>query len=290
MQVVDLAEMMNGGTENCDLYGQVMMGAKPVYPPKTCNDEETEAIRVSLAWGETPDDLDLYSFRIDAEDPKETCLAYYCDQKELCGCMEFTEDVKTGGLNGTESISYCCNDPEYYMIYVDDVSGKGASMKKSEAKILITKESGTQTVLSLNPANTPSGSEARYWLAGCMVIVDQEPEFTIVDKFFEEDPTVVDPLYCYNLFNELTKVEDPMIPTNVVISSAISKLPINEATVRITSTTGDVRAYEDTTSADGEALVYVDEPGTYAVIVSAEGYIPDSDILVIECAEDALED
>ena len=290
MQIVDLAEMMNGGTENCDLYGLVMMGAKPVYPPKTCNDEETEAIRVSLAWGETPDDLDLYSFRIDAEDPEDTCLAYYCDQKELCGCMEFTEDVKTGGLNGTESISYCCNDPEYYMIYVDDVSGKGTSMKRSEAKILITKDSGTQTVVSLNSANTPSGSEARYWLAGCMVIVDQEPEFTIVDKFFEEDPTVEDPLYCYNLFNELTKVEDPMIPTNLVISSAISKLPINEATVRITSTTGDVRAYEDTTSADGEALVFVDEPGTYGVIVSAEGYIPDSDILVIECAEDALED
>ena len=290
MQVVNLAEMMSDGAENCDLCGLVMMGAKPVYPPKTCNDEETQAIRVSLAWGETPDDLDLYSFRIDAEDPEETCLAYYCDQKELCGCMEFTEDVKTGGLNGTESISYCCNDPEYYMIYVDDVSGKGTSMKNSEAKILITKESGTQTVLSLSPENTPSGADARYWLAGCMVIVEQEPEFTIVDKYFEEDPTVADPLYCYNLFNELTKVEEPMIPTYLVISSAISKLPINEATVRITSTEGDIRAYADTTSADGEAVVYVDDPGTYAVIVSAEGYIPDSDILVIECAEDALED
>ena len=86
---------------------------------------------MTLAWGATPKDLDLYSYRVSQEDPQDYCLAYYCDEKELCDCMEFSGDVKTGGTSGVETITYCCNEPEYYMIYVDDVSGKGSSMKSS---------------------------------------------------------------------------------------------------------------------------------------------------------------
>ena len=108
--VVDLAEMTADG-ENCDLYGLVMLGSKPVVQPPVCEDAETEGIRLSLAWGSTPQDLDLYSYRVSAEDPQDYCLAYYCDEKELCDCMSFNEDIKTSGYNGTETITYCCNDP-----------------------------------------------------------------------------------------------------------------------------------------------------------------------------------
>ena len=287
--VVDLAEMMEDG-ENCDLFALVMLGAKPVVPPAECTDVETEGIILSLAWGETPDDLDLYSYKVDAEDPTDYCLAYYCDEKELCDCMSHNEDVKTGGTNGTETISFCCNNPEYYMIFVDDVSGKGDSMKSSGAEILISAAGVTQTVASVDSATAPSGSEARYWLAGCMLIEEQEPKFTVVDKYFEGSPKEVDPLYCYNLFNELTSEPEPAIKTYVEVTNAISKLPINDAIVKVTSTSTEVRAYEETSGADGKTLMDIDEPGTYKIVVTSTGYIPDADYLEINCNEDSFED
>ena len=288
-QIIDLSEMMGDG-ENCDLYALVMLGAKPVVPPPECNDAESEGIIMSLAWGATPDDLDLYAYRVDAEDPDDYCLAYYCDEKELCDCMQFNEDIKTSGLNGSETITFCCNNPEYYMIYVDDVSGKGDSMKNSGASLIVSKGDTSQSVAEINKNTVPSGSEARYWLAGCMIIEEQEPKFTIVDKYFDRNPREVDPLFCYNLFNELNSEEEPLIPTYIDVSNAISKLPVNGATVRLTSTDGEVRSTESTVGADGSTVLYIAEPGTYKVVVTASEYIPDADYLDIICEEDEFAD
>ena len=286
--IVDLADMMENG-ENCDLAAFVMLGAKPQVEEAKCENATTDGITVTLAWGATPKDLDLYSYRVSQEDPQDYCLAYYCDEKELCDCMEFSGDVKTGGTTGVETITYCCNEPEYYMIYVDDVSGKGSSMKSSEAEIFVSRGTTTQSVAAIESSSVPSGSNARYWLAGCMLFEDQLPKFTLVNKFYKESPKEADPLFCYNLFNELTDSNGDQIPTYVEVSNAISKLPISNAVVKITSTGSEVKAYEEKTGADGDALTYVTEPGTYKIVVSASGFIPDADYLEIYCDEDDFE-
>eukprot|EP00090_Calanus_glacialis_P046780 TRINITY_DN934_c0_g1_i4.p1 TRINITY_DN934_c0_g1~~TRINITY_DN934_c0_g1_i4.p1 ORF type:complete len:3509 (+),score=786.17 TRINITY_DN934_c0_g1_i4:1199-10528(+) len=287
-QNVNLQELMSGAEPNCDLFSLVMMGAKPVFPPLECGDAETEGVRVTLAWAEEPADLDLYSYKVSRTNPQDTCLAYYCDQKELCGCMEFTNDVTTGGLNGTESISYCCNEPEVYMIYVDDESTEGRTMGTSEARILITEPTGTQEIIRVNPTNVPSGTDARYWLAGCMVIEETVPRFTRVDQYFAQDPKVVDPLFCYNLIKSMEPIEDPVYVT-VTVTDAITSRPIAGAVVKLSLTENETpRVYEEVSSEDGVALAILDAPGSYEVFVEADGYIPDRDTLTVLCAEDGL--
>ena len=289
-QIINLQAMMTGEDPNCDLFGLVMMGARPVFPPLECGDVETEGVRVSLAWAEEPADLDLYSFRVSMDDPEDTCLAYYCDQKELCGCMEFSNDVQTGGLNGTEAISYCCNDPEAYMIYVDDASTRGVTIKDSEARIVLTQTSGTSTVIQIDPETAPSGSDARYWVAGCMKIVETVPEFISVNRFFAEDPTVIDPQLCYNLFTVADPQEVPLIPTTVTVNNGVTGLPISGAVVKINAPLADgrpARVYE-VSSVDGVARTNLEEAGVYEVIVQADGFIPDRDQLDVACLNDGL--
>ena len=291
-QLVNFADMMSGPDPNCDLFGLVMMGARPVFPPLECGDVETEGVRVTLAWAEEPADLDLYSFRVSMDDPTDTCLAYYCNQKELCGCMEFTADVTTGGLNGTESISYCCNDPEAYLIYVDDASTKGVTMGDSEAKIMLTQTSGTTEVIRIDPDSTPSGTDARYWVAGCMKIVETVPEFVSVNRFFAEDPTVVDPLFCLNLFSDIDTDPLPIIPVTVTVNNAITGLPIDGALVKLNTVPAPgsesaPRSYEEVTL-EGVAFTILDAAGPYEVIVEADGFIPDRDDLQVVCLEDGL--
>ena len=289
MQVVNLQEMMTGEEPNCDLFGLVMMGARPVFPPLECGDAETEGVRVTLAWAEEPADLDLYSFKVSRSDPQDTCLAYYCDQKELCGCMEFTNDVTTGGLNGTESISFCCNEPEVYMIYVDDESTKGVTMGTSEARILLTESTGTQEIIRINPSNVPSGTDARYWVAGCMVIEDTVPQFTPVDQYFAVDPRVVDPLFCLNLINTLDPPDDPMIPAEVIVTDANTNLPIAGAAVKLTLEGSEgARGYEIISPEDGKAFTILMAAGNYEVIVEADGYITNRDSLTVICSDDGL--
>ena len=91
-------------------------------------------------------DLDLFSFRVRSEDPSDRCLTYYCDQKELCGCTTFDSDNRNGGLNGTEMITYCCDNNDSHMIYVDDQSGRGSSMLNSGAQLTLTSRERTMRV------------------------------------------------------------------------------------------------------------------------------------------------
>ena len=290
MQVVDLQEMMTGEDPNCDLIGLVEMGARPVFPPKECGDAETEGVRITLAWGENPADLDLYSYKVSRDDPQDTCLAYYCDQKELCGCMEFTNDVTTGGLNGTESISYCCNEPEIYMIYVDEKSTKGLTMKTSEARIYLTESSGTREVIKIDPSNVPSGLDARYWIAGCMVIEETVPQFTKVDQYFSQDPKVSDPLLCYNLIKSISSTPTPMIPAVITVKDQKTNLPIIGAVTKLSLISDTIeRVVEEITIDDGTALATLDSPGTYEIIVEADGYITDRDTLTVACRSDELD-
>ena len=79
--------------------------------------------------------------------PEDRCLAYYCDGKDPCDCVSFRTDNKRGGLEGAESINYCCTDDATHMLYVDDIKGKynGMGWAPAGAKITIMNATITRT-------------------------------------------------------------------------------------------------------------------------------------------------
>merc|ERR1712142_1242600 len=96
----------------------------------------------------------------------------------------FEVDNKNGGLNGSETITYCSTDEYTNMVYVDDLSGQGSSLMSSEARLVIIGSDRTEEVV-LNPNEENADGQRynilvissilyiyfvipRYWLAGCL--------------------------------------------------------------------------------------------------------------------------
>ena len=94
-------------------------------------------VTVSLTWTETPQDLDLYGYKVgQAAGNESRCLVYYCDGKDPCDCAKFLVDSKEGGLAGGETITYCCVPDQLkytHMLYVDDFSSTNVNGEKSLA-------------------------------------------------------------------------------------------------------------------------------------------------------------
>ena len=117
--------------DECEIFSPVQLTPLPPRPPKKC-------VRMSLTWGETPEDLDLYSHRVSRNETTEQCLTYYCDGKDPCNGTVFDIDNKNGGLNGSETITYCNTEDFSNMVFVDDLSGEGSSLLSSRARLIIT--------------------------------------------------------------------------------------------------------------------------------------------------------
>ena len=289
-QVVDMSATSNDKQPNCDVNCTITRPPINLEPKDVCTNKTTDKIKISLAWGSKASDLDLYSYRVNAKDPQDKCLAYYCDQKLLCGCMQFGRDVKGSGLNGVETISYCCTKPEVYMIYVDDAGDQGKEMPGSDARISLTDRSGTQEVLRLSPITSRSDVEARYWLAGCLTISHNVPQFTAVNRLVATDPKIADPLFCYNYLRSLQKPKPTRsIPVTVTVNNAISNLVIGGAVVQLVALGGGTTVTEAVTLSRGVAHLTVEKPGDYQLLSEASGFIPDREILRVKCAEDGFQ-
>ena len=286
------AEKENG-EPNCDKDLTISRPPQPLHDLDKCSDGSTDKIKLSLAWETSsagkPVDMDLFSFRVNSAQPNDTCLAYYCDEKYLCGCMEFGEDVKTGGLTGVETVSFCCDNPEVYMIFASDANDKGLGILDSDARITISQRSATREVIRLDAKTAEPGPDAHYWLAGCLTITDNAAQFTEVNKFSALDPSTSDPLFCYNLLNSLSKpAKKQPIPVSINVDDAISNLAIEGAVVRLSPLEGGTTVSEAVTGSSGLAHFVVDKPGTFEIITSATSFIPDRDILTVICIEDGF--
>jgi hypothetical protein len=119
-----------------------------------------------------------------------------------------------------------------------------------------------------------------------MKIVETVPEFISVDRYFSEDPTVVDPLYCLNLFFDADPPAPPVIPAKVTVNNSVTGLPISGAVVKFNAEQ-PTRVYE-ASSVDGIASTNLNEAGLYEIIVEADGFIPDRDELLVVCLNDGL--
>merc|ERR1719369_128682 len=110
-------QTINVDMGNCEVEAPIVF--IPINPDITCEG----GVRVSLTWNKKASDLDLYSFKVGNQDPWNRCLTYFCDGKLECGCAKFDTDNHAGALNGSETISYCCNNIDAsHTLFVDDFS------------------------------------------------------------------------------------------------------------------------------------------------------------------------
>ena len=139
--------------DECEMFSPVELTPLPPTPPNAC-------VRMSLTWGESPEDLDLYSHRVHRNETEDQCLTYYCDGKDPCNGTAFDIDNKNGGLNGSETITYCNTEGFSNMVFVDDLSGEGASLLSSRARLLITGSDQVQEII-LNPEEATGAENKR---------------------------------------------------------------------------------------------------------------------------------
>jgi len=208
----------------------------------------------------------LYGWKVGQADSSQRCLAYYCEGKDPCDCVKFNIDNKQGGLNGTESISYCCTNDATHMIYVDDFSGKGTSLANSGAEIKIIGNTRTEVY----PLDGTKAVGKRYWLSGCLVFKDGDFKYLPSHDYFDTKPNVADALYCYNKNIESTKPPSGNWTIHLTIRDAVTNLPIGGASV--VAEKGDY-SVEGTADSAGVVVMKVAESGLYAIIIKAVGYI-----------------
>ena len=153
--------------------------------------------RLSLTWGQQPQDLDLYSYRVSENKTEDQCLTYFCDGKDPCQGVDFNTDNKAGGEAGSETITYCEVDDFSHMVWVDDRSGLGASLLGSEARLVITAGNGESQEVVLRPSEGQEPT-SRYWLAGCLTTTPTSFSFLTLNQFTSDSPDLEQPLHCHS--------------------------------------------------------------------------------------------
>ena len=226
-------------------------------------------VRLSLIWGKEPADLDLYSFKVNSADTDERCLTYYCDGKDPCGCASFDVDNTRGGEEGAETITYCgCNEHEDFthMVWVDDLSGKGASMLSSQARILVTDAGGMTQEVKLVPGEQEA---ARYWVAGCLTTNSSSFSFTPLNQMSAEEPSEGMPLQCHTKSQLQAKQPLTSASLNVSVANTLGQ-PLPNASV-ILSSGGSTRT--EKVGAKGFVIIRGIRTGNYSLSVEHQGYV-----------------
>jgi len=228
-------------------------------------------VEISLTWGEDPQDLDLFSYRVHEFVTDDQCETFYCDGKDPCSGIKFLNDTKTGGNTGTETITYCGVDDYSNMVWVDDRSGLGASLIDSEAKLIITSDEKTQEV-TLRPAEGQQPGD-RYWLAGCLTTNSRYNtfDFLVLNQFTTGKPDIEQPLHCHS---RTTLDNNPSTPrANIHVSVSTSQgAPLSGAMVSLSTV---METYSRTTEEDGQLVLPVTEEGPFSLIAQLDGYVPE---------------
>ena len=236
--------------DQCNLFDPVEMTPLPPTPPPSC-------VRLSLSWGPQPQDLDLYSYRVNNNNSTDQCLTFFCDGKDPCNGTVFDIDSKNGGLNGSETITYCETEDFSNMVYVDDLSGKGSSLLGSQARLTIT-GSGRSEEFVLDPSAASDDENSRYWLAGCLSTTnDGKFDFTQVNKFTADEPSLEEPLNCHNRMRlNAAKSSYTQKLTNsyaeVLVKDAESGLALSDSMVTLSTSKS---SYSLLTKEDGKTRI-----------------------------------
>jgi len=265
---------VNMTQEECELITPVELTPLSPEPPADC-------VRLSLTWGENPQDLDLYSYRVNTNETEDQCLTYYCDGKDPCNGTAFEVDNKSGGLNGSETISYCSTEEYTNMVYVDDLSGQGASLLNSHARLVIVGAELTQEIV----LDTSDASEEnnRYWLAGCLTTTNSGRfEFITLNAFMDVQPNIESPLHCNSIVSASNVHYDPLenASARIVVVNALTDEPLEGV---MTTMTGDIGSITGQTRADGSINIPVSQNGRYSILSELDGYVQEAVAIEVDC-------
>jgi len=266
--------VVNMTSDECDIIHPVSLTPLSPEAPSDC-------VRLSLTWGEEPQDLDLYSYRVHENNTEDQCLTYYCNGKDPCNGTAFEVDNKNGGLNGSETITYCSTDEYTNMVYVDDLSGQGSSLISSEARLVIIGSDRTEEVV-LNP-NEENANGQRYWLAGCLTTTSSGTfEFISVNQFQDVQPNVEEPLHCHNRVAVENAAYSPLVnaTARVVVTNALTDEPLDGV---MTSFSFDGNSRTGLTGSDGIVNIPISKNGDYSVIAELDGFIPQTVEVTVDC-------
>ena len=259
----------------CDAYHPIELSPLSPVLPTPCE----KGVRVSLGWAKEPADLDLYSYRVHNDDVKESCLTYFCDGKDPCSGITHDIDNKNGGLNGSETITYCNLEDFVHMIYVDEVTGRGSSLADSEAKLVFQSRHQSAEV-RIKPSESLG---RRYWLAGCLLLENGGFTFLEVNQFMSGQPSVDKPHFC---FDEIQLRRKAVLAELEAQGELTIKVQAEEllarATVELRTPTG--LSHYRSTDTNGTARFTVLQDGEYAVLVRSKGYYPVVERRLIKCS------
>merc|ERR1712142_199704 len=267
---------INMSSGECDMYHPVELTPLSPETPAGC-------VRLSLTWGEEPKDLDLYSYRVHKNESEDQCLTYYCNGKDPCNGTAFEVDNKSGGLNGSETITYCSTEEYTNMVYVDDLSGQGASLVNSQARLIIIGSDETQEV-ALSPSEVNDDNK-RYWLAGCLTTTASGTfEFIPVNQFLDIQPNVEEPLHCHNRVAVNNAAYVPLENAKARISAvdALTDEPLEGV---LASLSDGSNSQTGLTGSDGTADIPITKNGEYALIAGLDNYVPQRLTVVVNCQD-----
>lgn len=263
--------------DECLLYAPMMV--VPLTGPL-----EPGCVRVSLIWGKQPADLDLYSYRVHQYRSEEQCLTYYCDGKDPCDGIDFDIDNKEGGEAGSETITYCNVEEYSHMVWVDDRSGLGSSLLDSQARLLITSDSGKTKEIALRPSEGQEGV-SRYWLAGCLTTsfdwetFDTTFNFLKLNQFASGSPNLEQPLHCHTR-TSLDQDQDQTHAEVVVSVADTVGRPLNGTLISLKTT---LETYSKVVGSSGSIQLTVTEDGPYSLLAELDGYVPERLNLSLYC-------
>ena len=268
--------------DKCELIKD-LVELTPLHPtpPSQC-------VRLSLSWGPEPQDLDLYSYRVNTGNITDNCLSNYCNketEKDPCEGATFRTDNKHGGLNGSETITYCKTEEFSNMVYVDDMSGKGSSLLTSQARLSIAGAGRTQEII-LDPSKASRNESRRYWLAGCLSTTNSGRfHFTTVNKFTEEEPKLEEPLNCHNrmLLEEAKNSYTLTLSDStaeVIVRNADTEEPLSDVMVTLANAKS---SYSLLTKQDGRVSVPIKENGNYTLLAQKDDFVAEKITVNIAC-------
>ena len=261
---------------DCNEYEPIEL--TPLSPTPLC----ARGARVSLTWGEDPSDLDLYSHRVNNNDTEDYCLTYYCDGKDPCNGTSHDVDNKNGGLNGTETITYCDTKDYVNMIFVDDLAGRGMSLVSSLAKLVI--QASNQSVeFPLSTIATDENKNYRYWLAGCLLLEDSGFVFLEVNELRAGPPNIDTPHFCYNLvqLKRQGEAKNALPDANLIVNVKKESTIFFDSSIELKTPSGLSRYQE--TSSDGNTSFPIYQNGWYVVTVRSSGYSPAVERVFMSC-------
>jgi len=169
------------------------------------------------------------------------------------------------------------------MVYIDDLSGQGASLGSSQARLIITGKDQTEEIIL--ESNNENSAGKRYWLAGCLTTTETGSfEFISVNQFLDLQPNVEEPLHCHNRISVSNSARTPIenIKARITVVDALTDEPLQSV---LTTVTLGSSSHGGLTDSNGTVNIVVSNVGEYSLVAELEKYVSQKVVANIDCTD-----